>query len=859
METFFFIVLIVLSSVSIAKVSSLSKQVLDLRARIGTRPEARQPGSLETRFPDARSAGTPDQWAHPVQTAQNQMTASVAPPPVAPVAAPPYPPVPAASPYLPAPAGPFAQPRQRTTLTGLPPYPRPAARPPAPMAPSPQAPLSSHVAPSIGPALAGPPLTGPVRHPGPAAPPRTPAPGFKMNENFLGHNLLPILASVLGLAGLIYLGILVVPHFTDPVKIILMFGISLAVGGLGYYLNRKRTMVLTAALMGTGVGGVFISILVTHLYFRALNDVTAFALLAVWIVVSMWLAHHVGSLLIAILAHAGMVASITTAYLMGFSDDKLVLLMVYQVVATVAIIVGNMVWTRAMYRFGLFASQTMIIVCVSAMWHRFMGVGPGFASGLPTGLIVAAFLIQFLGATAIAYLLFVSCARVKDVEAMGVLSALNSVMWLVVLVEAVTVLCGKLSADAAGLASGRIWSDPATVPWSLAVSLVLAFLPVAGIALAGRRVGIKPVMEYATIIPLTLASVAMLLTNMLLPGQEVACPWISVLAAAYLLVGIRSRACSQIGLAALILDALIMLLPWVGYDSLTDNWGVWVSLGYLVVLVCLGVVAWRQVNAEVRSKHGTEVLVGAFFGVEVSLARIIAGSSLDYKQGLFVVVTTGILIGIHILARSRAVLLYRIVELATILVAADGLYEAGWRISRGEPGRVDILLASCAAVGLIVILVDRIRGAARATSHALRVPGAPRPDTRIEILSGIGLTVAAVGLLTPYDWFVARDSWWPWGFPTSLACMVVALIIVGLGLWARAKPLRLYGLVVVIICVLKLVTLDLGSVNSITRVVAFLGGAAVCFGISALYNYAARHFDKNLLSGDARKADGQGV
>ena len=69
---------------------------------------------------------------------------------------------------------------------------------------------------------------------------------------------------------------------------------------------------------------------------------------------------------------------------------------------------------------------------------------------------------------------------------------------------------------------------------------------------------------------------------------------------------------------------------------------------------------------------------------------------------------------------------------------------------------------------------------------------------------------------------------------------------VGLGLWSRVKPLRLYGLVVVLACVLKLVVGDIGSVSSVTRVVAFLGGAAICFGISALYNYTARLFDKDL-------------
>ena len=834
MEYFLLLILIIVTTITIFSVSSVKSEVRGLRAQIETvrqivTPHAAQPA----RQPVA-----------PVQQQVLQQAVAPVRQPVAPgVPLPPYPgprtmPVPISEPE--------AMVVQQVQPGGQGPTPYPEVPAPTesfagPASTSvPITPLGpSLLPPQFSPANSMPPAAPaqPVPPVPPAAPTQPPTRTFQMNENFLGRNLLPIIAAILGLAGLIYLGILVVPHLTDPVKIILMFGISLGIGGLGYYLNRKHTSVLTNALMGTGVGGVFISILVTNLYFHALPDLTAFALLTAWIVVSMWLAHHVNSLLIAILAHAGMVASITTAYLMGFADDKLVLLLVYQLLATLAIILGNVFWTRALYRFGLFASQVMIIVCISAMWHRFMGTGVGFASSLPPGLIVAAFIIQFLGATAIAYLLFVSCARVKDAVVMGVLGVVNSGMWLAVVVEAVTVLVAKLSAQAAGLDSDQIWVDIATVPLSLVISLIVCFLPSAAIALAGQRVGIKQTLEYATVVPLVLVSTGMLLINMNLNGQTIACPWLSALAAAYLALGVRSRVCSRIGQVALIVDAAIMLIPSVGYDSLTDNWSVWVSLAYLVVLLGLGVAGWAQMGSSIRTKYGNKVLVGVFLVVEFSLIRILTGCDLRYREGLFVLITMLILAGIHFLRPQSIPVFYRIAELATISVAANCLYNAA--------NTPDIVLASCATIGLIVILADRIREAARTTSLALR-KGTPQPDTRIEVLSGIGLTVAAVGLFTPYDWFLTRSSWWPWGFPTSLACMVVALIIVGLGLWSRVKPLRLYGLVVVIIAVLKLVTLDLGSVNSITRVVAFLGGAAVCFGISALYNYTAKHFDKEL-------------
>jgi len=77
-------------------------------------------------------------------------------------------------------------------------------------------------------------------------------------------------------------------------------------------------------------------------------------------------------------------------------------------------------------------------------------------------------------------------------------------------------------------------------------------------------------------------------------------------------------------------------------------------------------------------------------------------------------------------------------------------------------------------------------------------------------------------------------------YPLSLICMAVALALIALGFWSWVKPLRLYGLAATILCVLKLVTFDVASANTIMRVVAFIGGGLICFGISALYNFATK-------------------
>jgi hypothetical protein len=54
--------------------------------------------------------------------------------------------------------------------------------------------------------------------PQPGLAPTAQTPGrIQFNENFLGRNLLPLVAAVLGLIGLVFLGILVVPYLSDVV------------------------------------------------------------------------------------------------------------------------------------------------------------------------------------------------------------------------------------------------------------------------------------------------------------------------------------------------------------------------------------------------------------------------------------------------------------------------------------------------------------------------------------------------------------------------------------------------------------------------------------------------------------------
>jgi uncharacterized membrane protein len=73
-------------------------------------------------------------------------------------------------------------------------------------------------------------------------------------------------------------------------------------------------------------------------------------------------------------------------------------------------------------------------------------------------------------------------------------------------------------------------------------------------------------------------------------------------------------------------------------------------------------------------------------------------------------------------------------------------------------------------------------------------------------------------------------------FVFSIACMIVATICILFGFKYKVKSIRVYGLIVVLTSVLKIVIIDVWSRDSLIRVVSLILGGLICFGISAIYN-----------------------
>jgi uncharacterized membrane protein len=72
-------------------------------------------------------------------------------------------------------------------------------------------------------------------------------------------------------------------------------------------------------------------------------------------------------------------------------------------------------------------------------------------------------------------------------------------------------------------------------------------------------------------------------------------------------------------------------------------------------------------------------------------------------------------------------------------------------------------------------------------------------------------------------------------FIVSVVLMLLASACIVFGFWKELKATRIYGLVLILSGVGKMVTLDVWHQESIIRVLSLVGGALICFGISAAY------------------------
>lgn len=163
-------------------------------------------------------------------------------------------------------------------------------------------------------------------------------------EKLFGKNFMGIFASVLIFISLIIFATLLLPYLTDTMKLIGLYIISFGLIAAGFVLvNRNSSNKFYVALIGCGVGSLYITLLLSNLYFKVFGDILLYTFILVWAVFVKYLT-RLKSLIFHIIGQLGIfIASILGVLLCVHDSDaqKFLVLTVFYFIASVVFAVRD--------------------------------------------------------------------------------------------------------------------------------------------------------------------------------------------------------------------------------------------------------------------------------------------------------------------------------------------------------------------------------------------------------------------------------------------------------------------------------------------------------------------------------------
>lgn len=644
-------------------------------------------------------------------------------------------------------------------------------------------------------------------------------------ENWLGRNVLGVAASILVFVGLVFLGTLVYKEITENMKIFSMYAISSIVTGIGIVLTVKKRNNFTDILVGCGCGSFFISILLTHIYFNKISDIAAFSLLLLWMGAILYLSKVLNSTLLSIASHIGMVVSICFAFGMGITDEKILLLLIYQGASIVVILLGNIFCCKKTYQLGVFVSLFLTIVTSSFMWNRFTSGGNQvgkfpFSTALPVIGIGAAFAAQFLCASILSYLLSLSTKELKKEWYKMIVHVLNKSLWFAALIINVYQIAYRITASMTP--NYRLKAVFVGVMISIALILVHGAITL----FLGVKLKLSNKLETFSILFLSFAASVFLiiLWNNKSRGATVIPPITFHFVISLLLLlakSIRENKAYAIGANVILaVDFLFMISE--GYQNITKFGTVFLSIGYILIYIGIIWGQWFIEEEEDKRKYSKWVRLSSLLLVETSFISIFLTSELKYHWVILLLILTSLNIFLYILRydknEGKESPLFRVMFVnELILLAFNGGFIAFGQ--KDERATILYMLLSMLSFAFAFIRINEVLESG---------------DNISGILIGIKLTVLVLATVH------GITSWFDQAYFFSIVSMLIALSCIILGFAWRVKSLRLYGLVLTLICVLKLVSYDVSNLNTPMRVIALIGGGIICFIISAIYNYTSK-------------------
>lgn len=191
-------------------------------------------------------------------------------------------------------------------------------------------------------------------------------------EHTVGKNVMGIVASCLIFIGLILFGFIIYPYLTDNIRLIAMYAISLAFIVFGYIKSEKQPdNKFYISLLACGTGAIYITLLMTSIYFKKIDEIVLYILLFIWSLIACFLSRKRGTLF-QIIGELGLLISLIFGASYCYSEESqlysFILLGYFVLTSTVYLLMhfrktleGNLIH----FIMHVIAAYTFVIACLT--------------------------------------------------------------------------------------------------------------------------------------------------------------------------------------------------------------------------------------------------------------------------------------------------------------------------------------------------------------------------------------------------------------------------------------------------------------------------------------------------------------
>ena len=601
-------------------------------------------------------------------------------------------------------------------------------------------------------------------------------------EKLFGKNLMGIFASVLIFISLIIFATLILPHLTNTMKMIAMYLASAAVLTAGLLLHRRnRENLFYIAIIGCGAGSLYLSLLLTNLYFKVIGDLVLYLLILVWAVFVRYLT-KIKNLVFNIIGQAGiLIASILGTMMCVFDHDPqkyLVLTIFYFISAVVFSNIGK----KAAYEENLCTHicKTLNVIVYTigltslshSLYSRIYTHSWDADPYAPLLLTVNASLL-------IGYLLIEFFFSYREETKTGIAFQAISMINATLLV---------LLFDAPGLLESK---------WTFGVFMYLVAIAALVYAEAKRA--------EVTIFSQTWCLIMLCIACLFNPFmKEHLFAYLTVIPA--MLVGYRKKDSVYL-LAGIIYLAILPFSSWPYNNTGIENLIMIIALYVVFLYICRRIdQTWFKIAGYILLCFTTLEFVD-----EVSFKMIRDMPGLEYASTKSKLLTFFVLAVIHLVltkleyfGKEKPVQIMMLGINAVLMFAGclfmDSLDEMLWKLP----------------VILITMLLFIINSKNLLPKH--KYAG---------YYIAFKYTVLMLCILGSYD---VVD------YATSICLLVFAIISIVAGFYKDMISFRMYGLILSMISIVKLIMIDIKYDSTVENAVSFFVSGVLCFVISFIYN-----------------------